>query len=79
MVDVAEGLDCGRVGGDDESVKALAAEGGFVDPLKKGFAGDLAEDFAWEARGGKAGWNDTEDAWPVGSHSPALGLDLLRR
>ena len=41
-------------------VELGAGAGGFNDPLEHGFAGDAAEDFAGEPRGGEAGGDDGE-------------------
>ena len=59
---VAEVEDFSGVGRDDEGGELGAGEGGAVDPGEQGLAGDLAENFAREARGGESGGDDAEDA-----------------
>ncbi len=59
---VAEAHDFFGVGGDDDLVEGGAGEGGLVDPVQEWLAGEREEDFAGQARGGKAGGDDAEDA-----------------
>lgn len=54
------------VRGDEDFCHEAGADGGAVDPLDHGTAGDGEEDFTGEAGGAEAGGNDTEDA--LGAH-----------
>jgi len=74
-VGVAEFLDLGGVGCDEDVVEAGAGHGGAVDPGKERLSGDRAEDFAGQAGGGEAGGDDAEDA----AHTSSLGCCLFLR
>jgi hypothetical protein len=65
-VQIAKLLDLGGVGGDDDLVETRASLGGAIDPCEQRLAGELAEDFAGQARGGQACGNDSQDASGAG-------------
>ena len=64
-VGLGEVEDFVGVRGDEDLIEERAGTGGAIDPGEHGLAGDLAKDFAGQARGAKARGNDGENVAKV--------------